>query len=862
MWEAFLVCVLIQCCAICTLVEGSSLQCAPGTGQCGDNKRKCCPCAAGQYSSLDDQLVPQCVDCEAGHFSAHSGSSICEPCAAGSFASYSGSAECYPCAMGTFQPLPAQADCLIVPAGYESIDLIGATSIEACHPNKYSLPGSTGCKRCPDDTESTVGSSKCTPVVHSLLSSWSTPHFVSAARSVAAMAVPDESNNDTSGLKLSDDSSRDDHHVCMSAVDVTESYNSHLHRLVQRAAASSANSHRNGLFKKLRSIILKDYIIILLVLASALALWGMYFVLRFFKRLIFGQKSKQSSSSSTQSPVKAAKPDQETQNLPSPSKDWSDRCCDHRDHEALPSTHQCERSEQLQAVEFNMQLMDLSFVPVDTFLSKASADNAHDAHAGGDANGSQPDQEVEVHLILKAAIKHPAATVGTGAGPSIACELTTDAGEDEEGIIHHNAFDWLRHAKLLSAAISYPSAAEPSRRPSPEPNDASGSTSPTQRRPAPVTVSSQAPEVARSDGSQDNDDSAAVSSGAVDDEVEKAENNMETEMVDEVAAVNTRTVESLTASLSSSGEDGAEEEYQIMGRDGSSPFKIYSNVDETDSWPVNSMGDSGYDDSGVTIQAAGGGEPVTPMSVGAPKGTGSVHSKMTTPVSSVEMSPTRSSSQQQSPIRANGNHSPSVSPSVSQDQQIRTLPLKTGRHIPNGTEAAMLRQDSNSDPNCSPRSNHSGHPSNKDSAAVLLPPSPSPVLSKRAAPVMKDSRGTSSEDNSPKEIETNSGDCRVNPKHAVKRPQMSDMLMTQHEDDLEALISAQLNQPPESQGSSKRSASDGYDEDDSSDSDSDGDREDADIIHSSDPAVASFRDSPRANKTRPRRDELFPVGGP
>ncbi|XP_078682441.1 uncharacterized protein LOC144916916 [Branchiostoma floridae x Branchiostoma belcheri] len=110
----------------------------PGTS---DGTFICQACRSG-YRCVNGDQVDEI--CSAGTYSNAEGTA-CEPCPAGQ---YSGSAStvCQPCPAGQFSPQYSSSSCQSCPAGQFS-----------------NTTGSTSCQQCPAGTESTAGSTSCSP---------------------------------------------------------------------------------------------------------------------------------------------------------------------------------------------------------------------------------------------------------------------------------------------------------------------------------------------------------------------------------------------------------------------------------------------------------------------------------------------------------------------------------------------------------------------------------------------------------------------------------------------------------------------------------------------------------------------------
>jgi hypothetical protein len=119
---------------------------------------QCCACAVGRYSAGDSK---SCADCPLGSFNSAAGGMNCVLCAPGEYAPVSGSVECLYCPMGKYQSLRGQSACDMVPPGFRSAALMGASRVDMCPKDKFSLPGASECKQCPANSTSVAGSSEC-----------------------------------------------------------------------------------------------------------------------------------------------------------------------------------------------------------------------------------------------------------------------------------------------------------------------------------------------------------------------------------------------------------------------------------------------------------------------------------------------------------------------------------------------------------------------------------------------------------------------------------------------------------------------------------------------------------------------------
>jgi len=154
-------------------------ECQCNAGYTVDSETQCTACASGKYKTS----TIECTDCEPGkQYSGKAGADfmVCQSCTPGKYAASAGSFTCVDCEVGYYQNESAQMSCKLCDEGkYQDIKgssaclscasgktlaFKGGDSVSLCSQcgmGKFSGPGASECEVCPENQNSTIGSSIC-----------------------------------------------------------------------------------------------------------------------------------------------------------------------------------------------------------------------------------------------------------------------------------------------------------------------------------------------------------------------------------------------------------------------------------------------------------------------------------------------------------------------------------------------------------------------------------------------------------------------------------------------------------------------------------------------------------------------------
>ena len=133
--------------------------CSAGKYAATKGSKSCALCPSGTYN--DKIGSEDCLSCPDGQF-ANDERTKCAPCIAGQY-TYNGT-ECRNCTSGTYAPQALKDNCLDCDAGKYAESITGAVSCAACSPGKYSPRArAIVCSSCPAGTFSASSAVICTP---------------------------------------------------------------------------------------------------------------------------------------------------------------------------------------------------------------------------------------------------------------------------------------------------------------------------------------------------------------------------------------------------------------------------------------------------------------------------------------------------------------------------------------------------------------------------------------------------------------------------------------------------------------------------------------------------------------------------
>ena len=143
--------------------------CSAGKYAATKGSQSCALCPSGTYNdkiasegdASDHDSVDDCLSCPDGQF-ANDERTKCAPCIAGQY-TYNGT-ECRNCTSGTYAPQALKDNCLPCDAGKYAESITGAVSCTACSSGKYSpRTRAIVCSSCPAGTFSASSAVICTP---------------------------------------------------------------------------------------------------------------------------------------------------------------------------------------------------------------------------------------------------------------------------------------------------------------------------------------------------------------------------------------------------------------------------------------------------------------------------------------------------------------------------------------------------------------------------------------------------------------------------------------------------------------------------------------------------------------------------